>query len=524
MNRPIRKVAAALGILLAAIFLNLNFVQVVKGDSYRNNSANRRVLLTEYSEPRGQMIVGGSAIASSKATDDQLKYLRVYSNGPSYAPVTGYYSYVYDKSQLELYEDAVLSGSDSRLFGKKLSDLLTGRNPKGGSIELTMNKAAQQAAYSAMASAGAIGGVVALDPTTGGILAAVSTPSWDPNKLASHSWKVQTDYWDTIDPNKYPEGPMLNRAFEATYPAGSTFKIVVSAAALKTGIKPNQKVDAPQYYWPNGGGSGPCPANDSGPCIHNFTTSAGPEECLPGSSQAPLIYAFAKSCNTAFASLAVEDLKVDELAAQAQAFGMDGAQLEIPMGVSTSTIGPLSDLNNDPTALGQTAFGQRNVRVTVLQDAMFGAAVANDGSLMTPYIVSKELAPNLSTLSVTVPKQQSQAMTPEVAGELQDMMRQVVIAPEGTGSGANITDMPGVEVAGKTGTADTGFTSATKSEPVSWFTGYAMQDGQPKIALAVAIENSNELKLGGAVQSSAQASSQVAKAVMEAYLRSGKIG
>jgi peptidoglycan glycosyltransferase len=524
MNRPIRKVAVALGLLLAAIFLNLNFVQVVKGDGYRNNAENRRVLLTEYSEPRGQMIVSGAAIASSKATDDQLKYLRVYSDGPSYAPVTGYYSYVYGRSELEASENAVLSGSDSRLFGNKLSELLTGRNPKGGSIELTLNKDAQQAAYKAMASAGAVGAVVALDPTTGGILSAVSTPSWDPNKLASHNPGVQTDYWSTIDPNKYPLGPMLNRAFDATYPAGSTFKIIVSAAALKAGVaKPDQKINAPQYYWPNGG-SGPCPANDSGGCIHNFTTSAGPEQCLPGSDQATLTYAFAKSCNTAFASLAVDDLTVQELADQAQAFGLDGAQLQIPMTVSESTIGPLDELKSDPVALGQTAFGQRNVRVTVLQDAMLAAAVANDGSLMAPYTVSKELAPNLSTLSVTVPKQQSQAMTPEVAQQLQDMMRQVVIAPEGTGSGANITDIAGVEVAGKTGTADTGFTSASKSEPVSWFTGYAMQDGQPKIALAVAIENSNELKLGGAVQSTAQASSQVAKAVMEAYLRSGKIG
>ncbi|HEY3737958.1 MAG TPA: penicillin-binding transpeptidase domain-containing protein [Jatrophihabitans sp.] len=518
MNKPIRKVAIALGLLLLAIFLNLNFVQVVKGSDLRNHSGNRRVLLAEYAEPRGQIVVDGSAIATSKQTSDELKYLRTYSNGPLYAPVTGYYSIAYDKSGIEDAEDPVLSGSDSRLFGSNLSDLLTGRNPKGGSVELTLSADAQKAAYAALTAAGARGAVVALDPTTGAILAAVSTPSFDPNKLASHSYDVQSKYWDSVDPNKYPEGPMLNRAFNTTYPAGSTFKVIVTAAALKAGITPDQKIDAPQYYWPTGG-SGPCPADDSGGCIHNFTTSAGPEECQPGSATATLTYALAKSCNTAFAALAVEDLKVSELADQAKAFGLDGDQLQIPLPVAESTIGPLDVITNDPAALGQTAFGQRNVRVTPLQDAMLAAAVANNGTLMTPFLVNKELAPNLSPLSVTSPTLLDMAMTPQVAGQLQDMMRQVIVAPEGTGSGANITDLPGVVVGGKTGTADTGVTSAANSEPVNWFTGYALRDGQPKIAVAVAIENSNELKVGGAVQSTTQASSQVARAVMEAYLR-----
>lgn len=522
MNKQIRKVAAALGVLLVAIFLNLNYVQVVKASDYRNHSGNRRVLLAEYSEPRGQIIVDGSAIATSKLTSDELKYLRVYSDGPMYAPVTGYFSIAYDKSGIEETEDSVLSGSDSRLFGAKLSNLLTGRNPKGGSVELTLNAATQKAAYDALTAAGAKGAVVALDPTTGAVLAAVSTPSFNPNKLASHSYDVQSKYWDSIDPNKYPQGPMLDRALNQTYPAGSTFKLVVSAAALKAGIKPDQKIDAPRYYWPLGG-SGPCPANDQGPCIHNFTTSAGPEECQPGSATATLTFALAKSCNTAFAELAVNDLQVSELADQAKAFGMDGDQLQIPLTAAESTIGPLDQLTNDPVAVGQTAFGQRNVRVTPLQDAMFAAAIADGGSLMTPYLVSRELSTDLSPLSVTKPAQLSQAVTPTVASQLQDMMRQVVVAPEGTGSGANITDLPGVVVGGKTGTADTGVTSAAGGEPINWFTGYAQKDGQPKIALAVAIENSNELKLGGAIQSSTQASSQVARAVMEAYLRSGSI-
>ena len=128
MNKHIRRVAVAVGVLMVALFLNLNFVQVVKGDDYRNNSANRRVILTEYASPRGQIVVDGKAVAESVATSDELKYVRKYPSGPVYAPVTGYYSLVYDKSELERAEDKVLSGSDPRMFGSRVADILTGRS------------------------------------------------------------------------------------------------------------------------------------------------------------------------------------------------------------------------------------------------------------------------------------------------------------------------------------------------------------------------------------------------------------
>lgn len=520
MNKQIRRLAVALGVLFALIFLNLNWVQVVRGSDYRNHVGNRRVLLAEYANARGQIIVDGTAVATSKKTDDELKYLRVYPKGPEYSAVTGYYSVYYDKSGIERYEDPVLSGSDSRLFGKRLADLLTGRDPKGGSVELTLDKSAQDAAYQAMTKAGARGAVVALDPATGAILAAVSTPAFDPNQLASHDADVQSKYWESMKQDTDPNTPMINRAFSQLYPAGSTFKVIVSAAALKEGVKPEQKVYAPRYYWPDEQGTGAC--GNNGGCIHNFTTAAGPEQCQPGSETATLTYALAKSCNTAFAALAVQKLGYDKLAAQSQLFGLDGHRLQIPLTVSESTIGSSDVLQNDNVALGQTAFGQRDVRVTPLQDAMISAAVANGGTLMQPYLVNKLLGPNLSRLSVTTPSVMSQAVDSEQALQLQQMMRAVVTEPEGTGTGANITDLPGVVVGGKTGTADTGFTSAENAEPDNWFTGYAIQDGQPRIAVAAVIENSNELKLGGAIQSSNQASSQVARAVMEAYLKAGR--
>jgi peptidoglycan glycosyltransferase len=149
---------------------------------------------------------------------------------------------------------------------------------------------------------------------------------------------------------------------------------------------------------------------------------------------------------------------------------------------------------------------------------MFSAAVANSGTLMKPYLVRRELAPNLSVLAATKPTLLSSALPSAVDTQLADMMRAVIADPEGTGKAADITDQPGVVVYGKTGTADTGVTSASTSEPDSWFTGYATRNGSPKIAVAVVIENSNELKLGGAVSSNSQSAAQVARAVMSAYL------
>lgn len=513
MNSPIRKVAAALAVLLAAMFVNLNFVQVVKGSAYRDNPANRRVLLNEYSHPRGNIVVQGTAIATSVPTKDELKYLRVYPQGPVYAAATGFYSFIYGNPYgIESAENSVLSGSDPRLFGSHLADLLTGRNPRGGSVQLTLNKAAQQAAYAAMKGANGKlrpGAVVALDPTTGAILAMVSTPSYDPSVLSSHDSNTITAAYQALTSN--PAQPMLNRALDQLYPPGSTFKIVVAAAALGRGFQPTQVIPAPNNYWPlQPKRIGACPAGLSAPCVENFNG----ETCANGVT-AQLIFAFAKSCNTAFAELGVK-VGGAQLAAQAKLFGMDGAALQVPLGVAPSTIGTSADLT-DPAALAQTSFGQRDVRVTPLQDAMLAAAVANQGSLMKPYLVAQELGPDLSTLSKTTPQQLAQTMQPSVAQQLQSMMVAVVTAPEGTGGLAQITDLPGVVVGGKTGTADTGVTSGSGAQPDAWFTGFALQAGNPKIAVAVVLENGG---VNGNESAGGLAAAPVAKAVMEAYLKS----
>ncbi|MDT4946315.1 MAG: penicillin-binding protein [Pseudonocardiales bacterium] len=514
MNRPIRKVGAALGVLLTAIFVNLNFVQVVKGGDYRNDPNNRRVLLAEYSSPRGPIVVQGTAAAKSIRTSDELKYLRVYPQGPIYAPVTGYNSFIYGTSGLENAENNVLSGDDPRQFGRQLADIFTGRNPSGGRIELTLNKAAQEAAYNAMKLPDGTfkrGAVVALDPTTGAVLAAVSTPSYDPNKLSSHDSASISKYYESLQVNNDPADPMLNRAFNQTYAPGSVFKVIVSAAALKAGVKPDQQVPAPVGFWPFGG-SGACPNNPTSSCVENFNG----ETCASGPT-ATLAFALAKSCNTAFAALAVTKLGGRKIADEAQLFGFDGNTLQIPLGVAASTVGPAADLA-DKGALSHISFGQQSVRMTPLQGAMISAAVANGGSLMKPYLVQKELSSSLSVLSDTQPTQLSQVLDPTLDQQLQTMMEGVVTSPEGTGGAAAITDLPGVVVGGKTGTADTGiFKNGTQTPPHAWFSGFALQNGDPKIAVAVIIENGG---VNGNETTGGLAAAPVAKAVMEAYLRS----
>ncbi len=527
MNGPIRKIAVALAVLFAAIFVNLNYVQVVKGSDYRDASGNKRVLLNEYASPRGAIVVQGTNVAVSKQTSDELKYLRVYPDGPVYAPVTGFYSYIYGRSGIEEAEDNVLSGNDPRLFGTQLSSLLTGRNPKGGSVELTLNKAAQQAAYKAMRdSHGKLrrGAVVALDPTTGAILAAVSTPSYDPSLLSSHNATQIQKTWQQL--NNDPQQPMLNRAFRQLYPPGSTFKVIVTAAALKAGYNADSKIFAPVGYWPfQPKKTSACPSNVASSCVQNY---AG-ETCDSGNT-ATLVFALAKSCNTAFAALTVDKLKATKVVDEAKLFGFQAPYtgnppdfcsppaMQVPLSVCNSTVGSESDLS-DPGALSHTAFGQQDVKMTPLQGAMISAAVANDGVLMQPYLVAKELSPNLSTLNQTQPRQLSQVLSPGLDSELQQMMEQVVTSPEGTGGPAKITDIPNVLVGGKTGTADTSlYSKNAKTEPDAWFTGFALQNGTPKIAVAVILENAG---VSGNEVTGGLAAAPVAKAVMEAYLGSG---
>ncbi|WP_018177337.1 penicillin-binding transpeptidase domain-containing protein [Jongsikchunia kroppenstedtii] len=473
MNIPIRRVIMVAIVLVVILIANATYVQVFKADSLVNNPHNNgRVLLDEYARQRGQITAGGDVIAVSHATDDRLKYLRSYPEpwADAYAPVTGYYSFTYNSSGLEQAENSVLSGNDDRLFGQRFLDMFSGRDPRGGNVITTINPKMQQAAWNGMqhgCNGVCRGAVVALDPTTGAILAMVSSPSYDPNPLSSHDGDEQQKAWASYDPAA-PDSPMLNRALRQTYPPGSTFKVVTTATALAQGVDPDStRLTA---------GSGiKLPGTDT-----TLTNYAG--ETCPGSSggQVTLRQAFQYSCNTAFVQLATTRLQnpISSVEKQASAFGIGSDAPSVPLSVANSQFGDPANL----AQLGMSSIGQFDVSITPLQNAMIAATVANGGTQMKPYLVDKLQSPDLKTLHTTKPSSMGTPISPQVAQQLTSLM----IDSERHTAGAT------PNIASKTGTAEHSNTSAAEDEtPYAWYIAFG-PTSNAKVAVAVLVENGSK--------------------------------
>lgn len=483
MNAPIRRLSALVALLFAALLVSSTYIQFVQAKELQDRPDNRRTLLATYARERGQILVDGTAVARSVPADDELKWLRTYPAGPLYSHVTGYYSFTYGAGGgLEGAENSVLSGQSDKLFYRRVSDLVTGRTPSGASLQVTINPRAQAAAAKALGNQR--GAVVALDPSTGAILAMVSTPQYDPADLSSHDTDAVQAAWKKL--NDAPTRPMVNRAIGGNlYPPGSTFKIVTAAAALESGKWTEESVlpgpaelDLPET-------SAPLPNSNRQAC--------GPND------EVTLLRALEISCNTAFGWLGME-VGADDFRAQAARFGM-GDSLQIPMRVTPSTVP--EELNRPQ--LAQSAIGQYDVRVTPLQVAMISAAVANNGIVMQPYLVERVLGSDLETIESAKPSQLSQAVDANVAGALTRMMEAVVA----TGSG-RAAQIEGISVAGKTGTAQ----HEVGKAPHAWFTGFAPAD-DPKVAVAVVVEDGGS---AGNEAAGGRVAAPIAKAVMEAVI------
>ncbi|KQS66872.1 penicillin-binding protein 2 [Modestobacter sp. Leaf380] len=477
MNAPLRKVAISVLVLFTLLILNANYIQVIRSSELRKDSGNTRVLAEEYDRERGSIVVDGDLVAQSVPTEDTLTYLRTYPQAELYSTVTGYYSLVYGNTGIERAENEILSGSDARLTFRRIADLFTGRDPSGGNVELTLDPAAQQAAVAGLGDVD--GAVVALDPETGAVLAMASTPTYDPAQLSSHDPQAIRDYsasLDAADPD-----PRVNTTVAERYSPGSVFKLIVSAAALEDGYTAESVVPAPQSYT----------ASDSSRPLYNF----GREECDP-SGQQSLIDALTISCNTAFAGLGV-DLGADRVREAAEAFGLDQGGFEMPLAVSESTVG---DIDGN-AQLANASIGQQNVQITPLQGAMIAAAIANDGDLMTPFLVDQVQAPDLTVIDQTEPEVMSEPVSADTAEQLQQMM--VSVVENGSGRRAQID---GVTVGGKTGTAQT----TEGGDENQWFVGFAGPEGEPQIAVAVFIE--------GGQGTGGDLSAPIAQQVMSAFL------
>ncbi len=484
MNNPIRRLSTVVALLFASLLLSSTYIAFVDAGALKTKPGNRRTLLADFNRERGPILVAGAPVVRSVASDDELKYQRTYADGPLYAQLTGYYSFVYGAGRgVENGENSVLSGSSDEFFYRRMVDLVTGRQQQGAAVELTVDPAAQRAAAEALGDQR--GAVVALDPRTGAILALVSSPTYDPNELASHDVRaVQRAYSGLLGDDG---DPLVDRAIGGDlYPPGSTFKIVTAAAALSTGrytqdseLPGPARLDLPQT---------------TATLPNDFSGSCGPND------RVSFVRAMQISCNTAFGSLGLA-LGGDALREQAAKFGF-GERLTIPMPVTPSTV----PAGMNPPQSAQAAIGQYDVRVTPLQMAMVSAAVANQGVVMTPYAVRAVRSPDLDVIEQTQPQELSTAVTPEVAAQLTTMMEAVV--SDGTGTRAQI---PGVTVAGKSGTAQQG----PGRPPHAWFTAFAPAD-DPQVAVAVVVEDGG---VAGNEAAGGRVAAPVAKAVLEAVLR-----
>lgn len=479
MTHQIRRVATAIMVLFVALAINVNILQLVRGPDLIDNPANKRLLVAEYSIERGPILVGDQPIAESVGTDDDLEYLRVYDQPELYAHLTGYDSFVLGRSGLEAALNDQLIGAPSEMLAQNLTELLIGRDVRGNTVRLTIDPEVQEAARSALD--GRVGAVVAIEPTTGRVLASYAIPTYDPNRLASHDAGEVLAAFEELRLD--PAQPLLDRVTRVSYPPGSVFKLVVAAAALEQGYQPDSQFRNTASFVPD---------TTTVPIPNSNASTCGPADTIS------LADALRVSCNTVFARLAVE-LGADALVATAERLGFNRSiPYELP--VASSVIPQELDV----PALAQSGIGQRDVRMTPFHAAVMAATIANDGLAMRPHVVRDVLSPSgrvVQGSSAGVWREAGypeQAISVRTARQLQDMM--VAVVEDGTGTAAQIDD---VVVGGKTGTAE----DPNLDDSIAWFVGFAGQE----VAVAVVLP---DVEGGGG-----SVAAPVAREVMEAALR-----
>ncbi len=494
MNRALFRLSLACLAMFLLLLLNVNYVQAFQANSLAGRPGNVRVFDQQFQYQRGSIIAMGDTghggqsvkIADSQLVKGQNIYQRSYPFGSVYAPVTGYDS-IFGKTGIEQAEEKYLAGTASNLTVHNLIGLLTGKPKQGATVYLSISPRAQQAAYQAMLQLepGHEAGVVAINPSTGAILALASNPTFDPNKYTT----LDGTKLDKIDLQyrKDPTQPLLNRATDMALPPGSSFKVITSAAALSAGNVANTSttVSAPQpLNLPNG---------------HQLNNDGG-EIC--GNGHPPIAEAFWLSCNTAFGQIGM-NLGARKLQNYATMFGWNQS-LSIPFPVAQSVTPLPQGLDRSLTAY--MAIGQLSDVATPLQEAMDAAAIANQGRLMKPYLVQSVQAPDLSTTYNATPSTMSQAVTPQVASEITQMMIDVTQQPTGTAFATANSSIARVEIAGKTGTAENGVNNVGLNDAV--FTCFAPASN-PQIAVGVIVK-------GGGF--GADAAAPIAVKVIQAYL------
>ncbi|MFB7126659.1 penicillin-binding protein 2 [Kitasatospora xanthocidica] len=471
-------------LLVAALCVQATRVQVFQAQDLDRNSANQRLTVERYAQPRGDILVGPDPVTGSEPTGGRYAYKRGYTDGPTYAAVTGFASQAYGTTQLEGTEDELLTGTDGRLAGWSVWDAVSRRQNPGGDVHTTLNRAAQQAAMRGLGDQK--GAVAAIEPATGRILALASTPSYDPGSFAGYGADDQ-EAWNRLQADA--DQPMLNRALRQTYPPGSTFKVVTAAAALAAGVvtDPAAPTGAPfPYVLP--GTTTPL-VNDTPACDR---------------ADLSLAAAMTASCNSVLGYLGVRT-GLDRMAEMAGNLGFNDARLDVPVRAARSNF----DTRMDESQLALSSIGQFDTAATPLTMAMVAAGVANDGTVMRPQLVDRLTRSDGTTVQLMKPAVYRRAMTPAVAGQVRGLMTGVV--ENGTGGNARIA---GAVVGGKTGTAQHGV--GNSGTPYAWFIAWAApagSDAVPPVAVAVVVEDSGATDVtGGAL------AAPIARSVMRAVL------
>ena len=311
VNTAIRRVAVAAMVMVVALLLQLTWVQVFRADELRADPRNTRMLLDEYSRQRGQITAGGRVLAMSLPSGCRYEFERTYPTGPwACGPTVGYYSLPFATSGIEQSQDAFLNGSDPRLLSQRISGLISGRTPQGGSVELTLDPVGQEVAFQALQRGAGqgpfVGSVAAVRPSTGEVLALASSPSFDPGALSSQDQNVRTEAMAQIEAN--PDRPLLNHATQQALPPGSTMKVITTAAALEQGMGPDTPVSGADRTLLPG----------TSTYLQNY---AG-QTC--GGGTVTLRTAFELSCNVPFVELS-QDIGDEAFAEMSGKFGLDGA-------------------------------------------------------------------------------------------------------------------------------------------------------------------------------------------------------
>ncbi|MEZ5126574.1 MAG: penicillin-binding transpeptidase domain-containing protein [Thermoleophilia bacterium] len=451
MNQAITRIFLIGVVLFIAVVVNLTWIMGVRADWYAQRPENKRSFAQELKIKRGDIIAfDDSVLATSKRRSGY--YYRQYPQGSLAAQLIGYSSARYGRSGLESEFNAELSGQSDDLTLRRWVDQLLGRQQEGASLALTLVPAVQKVAQTALE--GKVGAIVALDPSSGAIIASASSPTYDLSTL--------DEDWDEL--NAAASAPLLNRPTQGLYPPGSSFKVVTAAAGLEEGVvtPTTQFVDTGTYRV--GGGK---------------VTNYGGEVYGAHDFSEALTY----SINTTFGKVG-NDVGRERLVEVMTDFGFYGVPpLTLPDGEVAASgrygDGELlpTDAAMDDLAVAWAACGQEQVLATPLQMALVAAAVANDGKVMKPYVVRDIIAPNNAVMRHASPEVWTTAMDSDTAAELTAMMKRVVSS--GTGTSAALQ---GVSVAGKTGTAERG-----DGTNLAWFIAFAPAD-EPEVAVAVVVE------------------------------------